>query len=312
MKCINCGKELEANEITCTVCGTTNEINPTQAETPNVSIQPLEEDAIVTPEPVVNTDLGATNINIVEQPVEQPIQPVVTPVVEQPIVQPVVSEPIEQPIEQQPVVEQEVPKKKKSNPFILVIMIVLVVAIAAVLIYFATNGDKKAPANPNTTTTSSTTTVTTTTVKITEPIQTPDEPIATSEDIEEFETYLENVVTAIQSQYVYDPNTGMMVDEKIVVYDLINDLGLPTTGNFRGYAVVDGTDAKNAKIYISLRNDKLELSYYDLTSNGMDIGTQLRSVSEETFPKSAYESCIKSVNSESTKCYTKAGTEITE
>lgn len=86
-----------------------------------------------------------------------------------------------------------------------------------------------------------------------------------------FALYIEKVVTAVQTQYVYDANAGSISGAGYYVYDIKNDLSLTSTGDYNGYVVVDaktyGVD--NVHYYINMYDSNYMIIGWDVVDAGM-------------------------------------------
>ena len=58
-----------------------------------------------------------------------------------------------------------------------------------------------------------------------------------------FVLYAQKVVKDTQTQYVYDSNIGNAGGSGVYVYDITSDIGYTSTGNYRGYVVVNASTA---------------------------------------------------------------------
>ena len=84
-----------------------------------------------------------------------------------------------------------------------------------------------------------------------------------------FVLYVDKILTAVQTQYIYDANGGVIAGAGYYVYDIANDLNLTSTGGFKGYVVVDASDVDNVYYNLSIYNDKYQLLNYNVSLYGM-------------------------------------------
>ena len=80
-----------------------------------------------------------------------------------------------------------------------------------------------------------------------------------------FALYIDKVVTAVQTQYVYDANGGAIQGAGWYVYDIQTDLGLTSTGSYNGYVTVNATDVDNPNYYIALWDKNYEILNHNVT-----------------------------------------------
>lgn len=84
-----------------------------------------------------------------------------------------------------------------------------------------------------------------------------------------FALYVEKVVTAVQTQYLYDAASGSIAGRGFYVYDIEQDLDLSTTGSYQGYVVVDAKNVDAPQYYISMHDGNYMIRNYNITTNKM-------------------------------------------
>ena len=66
-----------------------------------------------------------------------------------------------------------------------------------------------------------------------------------------FIEYANKVVLKAEEKYTLRGFEGLPANG-VIVYDIVNDLGLSSTGDFKGYVIVDATESSNKDIYVYL------------------------------------------------------------
>ena len=84
-----------------------------------------------------------------------------------------------------------------------------------------------------------------------------------------FVLYVEKIVGAVQTQYMYDANGGSIKGAGLYVYDLTSDLNLNSTGDYKGYVLVDATDVDNVQYIVSMWDNNYRLLNYNISTAGM-------------------------------------------
>lgn len=131
-----------------------------------------------------------------------------------------------------------------------------------------------------------------------------------------FVLYVDKVVTAVQTQYMYDANGGAITGAGYYVYDITQDLNLTSSGSYKGYVVVDAQDVDNVQYIVSLYDNNYQLLNYNVTLQQMptvDTAT-LVSYDATTVGNSASTS-VKACQTWAGKdaaCYNRKGYLITE
>ena len=131
-----------------------------------------------------------------------------------------------------------------------------------------------------------------------------------------FVLYAEKVVTAVQTQYVYDSNAGQISGAGLYVYDITQDLNLTSTGSYRGYVVIDAYQVDDVKYYLHLYDDNYIIFNHNLHQDKMptidDVETLDRAVVTE-YLQNAYRAC-KTTNggADNTICFNRQGYQLAE
>ena len=84
-----------------------------------------------------------------------------------------------------------------------------------------------------------------------------------------FALYIEKVVTAVQTQYVYDAATGDIPGAGVYIYDIQEDLDLTSTGSYEGYVLVDATNVDTPEYVIYMHDNNYMISTYNITRSKM-------------------------------------------
>ncbi len=84
-----------------------------------------------------------------------------------------------------------------------------------------------------------------------------------------FVLYAEKVINAVQTQYLYDAGLGSIAGAGYYVYDITSDLELTSTGDYRGYVVVNAIDVDNVEYILFLYDNNYMITNHNVTQNGM-------------------------------------------
>lgn len=126
-----------------------------------------------------------------------------------------------------------------------------------------------------------------------------------------FALYVNKVVTAVQQQYTYDSNGGAIQGAGLYVYDITQDLGLTSTGSYKGYVTVNANDVDNPKYIIELYDNNYILHNYNVIEHGMPTQNSDRIQPRNAGTKPAnhpYVACSNAVGStKDVSCYTRKG-----
>lgn len=132
-----------------------------------------------------------------------------------------------------------------------------------------------------------------------------------------FVLYVEKVVTAVQTQYLYDANGGAIAGAGFYVYDITQDLNLTSTGSYKGYVVVNAYDVDNVKYIVTLYDANYLLLNYNVTDFLMPTveTTDLRAFNQadvNNYASTALATCMTYIDSldlpaEQQKCYNRKG-----
>lgn len=137
-----------------------------------------------------------------------------------------------------------------------------------------------------------------------------------------FVLYVDKVVTAVQTQYMYDANGGSIAGAGYYVYDITQDLNLTSTGSYKGYVVVDASNVDNVQYIVFLYDNNYQLLSYNVSEHGMptvETG-ELQSYTAATVAEhasNAYRAChywIPALENgdEAGECYNRKGYLIQE
>lgn len=100
-----------------------------------------------------------------------------------------------------------------------------------------------------------------------------------------FALYVDKIVTAVQTQYLFDAAAGSIPGAGYYAYSIQDDLDLAGTGSYEGYVIVD---AFNEKI------DRPEYSIYMKDANYMILG---HNVTNRKMPKAEDQDAIRDFES---------------
>ena len=84
-----------------------------------------------------------------------------------------------------------------------------------------------------------------------------------------FVLYAEKVITAVQTQFIYDSEMGELDKAGVYVYDITTDLSLTSTGSYSGYVVVDNTLIDDPSYYLYLHDNEFMILGYNVTYRNM-------------------------------------------
>lgn len=122
-----------------------------------------------------------------------------------------------------------------------------------------------------------------------------------------FALYVDKVVTAVQTQYTYDSNGGAIQGAGFYVYDITQDLGLTSTGSYKGYVVVNAYDVDNPKYIIELYDNNYILHNYNVSDYGMPTQNSDQILPKNGGTKPADHPYIACQNAGGDSCYTRKG-----
>ena len=123
-----------------------------------------------------------------------------------------------------------------------------------------------------------------------------------------FLLYAEKVIKDTQTQYIYDSNIGNAADLGVYVYDITSDINYSSTGNYRGYVVVDSTNPQQTKYYLDLNDGEYALINYEY--NGSVDKSSIIKYSEDIYNrnfKSPRVACDNVKKDSSAKCLARQG-----
>ena len=126
-----------------------------------------------------------------------------------------------------------------------------------------------------------------------------------------FVLYCQKVVKDTQTQYVYDSNIGNAGGAGLYVYDITSDLGYSSTGNYRGYVVVDATSSSGTKYILNLYDNNYAIANWNVNDNGDPTTSNLQNYSaslNSQYFKSPVTACRNATtNSSSYQCQNRNG-----
>ena len=131
-----------------------------------------------------------------------------------------------------------------------------------------------------------------------------------------FVLYVDKVVTAVQTQYMYDANGGQITGAGYYVYDITQDLNLTSSGSYKGYVVVDAQNVDDVQYIVSLYDNNYQLLNYNVSTQQMptvDTATLLSYSAEDVaqLASNAVKAC-EAWASENATCYNRKGYIINE
>ena len=94
-----------------------------------------------------------------------------------------------------------------------------------------------------------------------------------------FVLYAQKVIKDTQTQYVYDSNIGNAGGAGLYVYDITSDLGYTSTGNYRGYVVVDATKSSGTKYVLNLYDNNYAIANWNVNDRGDPTTANLQNYS---------------------------------
>lgn len=124
-----------------------------------------------------------------------------------------------------------------------------------------------------------------------------------------FVLYCQKVVKDTQTQYVYDSNIGNAGGAGLYVYDITSDLGYSSTGNYRGYVVVDATSSSGTKYILNLYDNKYAVYNWNVNDKGDPTTSNLSNYSASLYSqyfKSPVVAC-RNANSGNYNCQNRNG-----
>jgi prepilin-type N-terminal cleavage/methylation domain-containing protein len=80
-----------------------------------------------------------------------------------------------------------------------------------------------------------------------------------------FAMAVDKYVNAVTTQYVADSSYGLIPGAGLYVYDIQENLGYTSTGDNRGYVVVDAKDVNDVHYYVFLHDNNFMIYSYDVT-----------------------------------------------
>lgn len=131
-----------------------------------------------------------------------------------------------------------------------------------------------------------------------------------------FAMYVNKVVGGVQTQYVYDANSGAIQGAGFYVYNIKNDLNLTSTGSYQGYVTVNATDVDNPQYIVELYDNNYMLHAYNVTKMGMPEADNqyIFPLNRENVSDNDYKACQAAAGNPTpaVSCYTREGYLISE
>ena len=125
-----------------------------------------------------------------------------------------------------------------------------------------------------------------------------------------FVLYCQKVVKDTQTQYVYDSNIGNAGGAGIYVYDITSDLGYSSTGNYRGYVVVDASSTTGTKYILNLYDNNYAIPNWNVSEKGDPTVSNLQNYTGEVYSqyfKSPVTACRNAKPGASVQCQNRNG-----
>lgn len=124
-----------------------------------------------------------------------------------------------------------------------------------------------------------------------------------------FVMYVDKVVSAVQTQYVYDANSGAIQGAGLYVYDITTDLKLNSTGDYKGFVTVQALDVDNPQYYVELWDSNYMISVYNVSAKGMPKAdaSEVRPFNKDAVKSTNYDACKATVSNSDEPCYTREG-----
>ncbi len=126
-----------------------------------------------------------------------------------------------------------------------------------------------------------------------------------------FSMYVNKVVSGVQTQYVYDSNSGAIQGAGYYVYNIKTDLNLTATGAYQGFVTVNATDVDNPQYIIELYDNNYMLHAYNISSKGMPDENEplIFPLDRTKIADSNYKACQAAAGNPTppVSCYTKEG-----
>ena len=123
-----------------------------------------------------------------------------------------------------------------------------------------------------------------------------------------FVLYAQKVVKDTQTQYVYDSNIGNAGGSGLYVYDITSDIGYTSTGNYRGYVVVNAENT-GTTYTLFLYDNNYMISNWNVNAKGDPTTANLSNYSSNTYQQefsSPVKACQK-VGGPSARCQNRNG-----
>lgn len=126
-----------------------------------------------------------------------------------------------------------------------------------------------------------------------------------------FAMYVTKIINAVQTQYVYDANSGAIQGAGYYVYSIKSDLSLTATGTYEGYVTVNAADVDKPEYIIELYDNNYMLHAYNVTKKGMPQADDplIFPLKRENVADDNYKACQAAAGNPATpvSCYTREG-----
>ena len=125
-----------------------------------------------------------------------------------------------------------------------------------------------------------------------------------------FVLYAQKVVKDTQTQYVYDSNIGNAGGVGIYVYDITSDLGYTSTGNYRGYVIVNASSPASTKYILDLYDNNYMITNWNVSDKGDPTTANLQNYNSSLFSdyfRSPKIACDKVEDKNGAQCQNRNG-----
>ena len=109
-----------------------------------------------------------------------------------------------------------------------------------------------------------------------------------------FILYAEKVINAVQTEFVYDNELGELHGAGLYVYDITTDLSLTSTGQYKGYVVVNNLVVDDPQYILYLHDNNYQILLHNATKRKMPTA-------KDADPYSMNE-CDERMNTAKTAC----------
>lgn len=135
-----------------------------------------------------------------------------------------------------------------------------------------------------------------------------------------FQEYIEKIVMNTQTKYTSDSSdSGSIAGAGVYVYNIENDLGYTSTGDYKGYVVVNAEDVDEPHYFVYLWDSNYMTLAWDVTASKMpepSDKTAIQSLNKESVAGlNEFEACKQSslgTTSNGDNCYNRKGYKIVQ